>query len=280
MKNINQFKLFTFLLIAAYLLSACGGALPQSVTSGNDPKTQTNDVVFTGVVEAMNGNQWTVSGQVVTVDAATSLDPNVAVGDIVRVEASVKQDGSVVALKVESSSAGGTVDNSNSGNDNQNVNSNDNQNGNSNDNQNDNTNGNGNNNEDSNGNTNDNTNGNDDTEVTGVVEAITITSITVDGVVYNLADFTEFNGAIAVGDQVKIHVIVNADGTFTIREIEKTDGIGEDDGNNNGNSNDVNVNDDNGNGSNSNDNNNDGGNSNEDNSNEDNGNDNGGNSNG
>ena len=68
-----------------------------------------------------------------------------------------------------------------------------------------------------------------------MVEAITDTTITIGGITYTLTDFAEFNDLIAVGDQVKIHVIVNDDGTLTIREIEKVAGttIGEDNGNSN-----------------------------------------------
>jgi len=126
------------------------------------------------------------------------------------VEANVSQDGSVLAVKIEASLPDDT--NSNSSNDNSNDNSN----------ANDNNNGNG----------NDAVDGQN--EVIGVVDAITSDTITIDGVVYNLADFTEFKNGIVTGDQVKIHVIVNADGTFTISEIEKSAGIGDDD-NSNGN---------------------------------------------
>lgn len=101
-------------------------------------------------------------------------------------------------------------------------------------------------NENDNGNDNDNNNGDDnasgdDLEFSGIVDAITDTSIIIDGVEYSLADFTEIKGLVSVGDQVKIHVIVNADGTFTIREIELSSG---DDGNSNGNSNSNNNGDD------------------------------------
>lgn len=142
--------------------------------------------------------------------------------------------------------------NSNDANANDNTsNANDNQN--SNDNANDNQN--------SNDNANDNSAGDAEIEVTGVVEIITTGSITVNGVTYLIADFTEFNDLIIVGDTVKIHVIVNADGTFTIREIEKTDGAGDDNSNSNSNSNtnddNNNSNDDNSNDDNSNDNDND-----------------------
>ena len=87
-------------------------------------------------------------------------------------------------------------------------------------------------------------------EVVGVVEATTDDTITINGVTYQLASFTEFKDLIAVGDQVKIHVIVNADGTFTILEIEISTG---DDNSNDANSNDDNGNDDNGNDDNGND---------------------------
>lgn len=111
-------------------------------------------------------------------------------------------------------------------------------------------------NDNANGNDNANTNANsndrldDDSEIFGLVEAITDDSVTIGGVTYLLANFTEFKDIISVGDQVKIHVIVNSDGTLTIREIERSSG-GDDDNSNdsrnsniNGNSNDDNSNDD------------------------------------
>ncbi len=220
------------LVLGAYLLSACTGTAPsQSSDPAKAQKVDSSEVVFTGIVEEINGDQWTVNGQAVVIDSLTALDANIKVGDTVKVEASVLQDGSVVAVKIESSGADDA--NSNSSNDNSgnandgnvnDANTNSDDNSNVNDNSNDNTNGNGN-----------EAVGSQD-EVTGVVEVITSNTITIDGVVYNLADFTEFKGGIAVGDQVKIHVIVNADGTLTIREIEKSTGFGTDD-NSNGNSN-------------------------------------------
>jgi hypothetical protein len=114
------------------------------------------------------------------------------------------------------------------------ANSNDDQNENSNA---DDDNGNGNENVNDNGDDNQGEDINDDQEVTGTVEAITADSITINGVTYMIADFTEFNDVISAGDQVKIHVIVNADGTFTISEIEITDETSMDDGNANANDN-------------------------------------------
>jgi hypothetical protein len=268
------------LIMGAYLLSACTGAAPsQSSDPTKAQKVDSSEVVFTGIVEAINGDQWTVNGQSVVIDGLTALDANIKVGDVVKVEASVDQAGVITAVKIESSvadDANANSNNDNSGNAND-DNSND-ANANSNDNANANDNSNGN----ANGNGNEAVGGQD--EVSGVVEVITSDTITIDGIVYNLADFTEFKDGIVVGDQVKVHVIVNADGTLTIREIEKSTNLDTDDnsnGNSNsddqiGNSNGNSNGDDNGGGSNNNSNGDDNGGGSNDNSSNDDG---GGNSN-
>jgi len=89
-----------------------------------------------------------------------------------------------------------------------------------------------------------NTNTDSDIEIVGVVEVMADGSITINGVTYQIADFTEFNDVVELGDNVMIHVVVNADGTLTIREIEKTGEVGgedqsDDNTNINNNSNDT-----------------------------------------
>jgi len=242
-KGINRFKLLSIILVLAYVLSACSGAAPQSVSQSQSGsgKTQAMEVAFTGMVEAVSADSITVSGQTVSIDAKTLIDANIKVGDIVKVEAQVSETGAVLALKVESSVADDTNTNSSNANDNgANTNTNDNSNA---SNANDNV----------NSNDNTNTTGTTQQEIVGVVTAIASDSVTVDGVTYQLTSFTELKDAIFAGDTVKLHVIVNADGSFTVREIEKSDGtvIG-DDNSNNDNSN-SNVNEDNGNDANSND---------------------------
>ena len=163
-----------------------------------------------------------------TVDPQTALAPNIKVGERVKVDANVSGDGAVVALKVETSANVNSIPTPSA----------------------------------------DATNtpnlpgrpmpnasvapdvstapnpsapqvaGNNENEVFGTVEALGVDTITVNDVTYTLANFTEIKNAIAVGDQVKLHVILNADGTLTIREIEKS----VDSGGDNGNSNDSNDN--------------------------------------
>ncbi|HNF93094.1 MAG TPA: DUF5666 domain-containing protein [Anaerolineales bacterium] len=178
MKKQSYIFLVLVALIAVFV-SACGGAAAATDTSAGSDKPRASLVEFTGVIEAIDGNQWTVNGQVITVDPTVLRDGPFVVGDTVKVEAEVQSDGSVVITRVETPvEAVGTDDISN---DNSNANINDdnsnasleNANGNLNDNTNSSLgsgvgNSNGNSNESlSNGNTNDddhggNSNGDDD----------------------------------------------------------------------------------------------------------------------
>ena len=213
MKSISRFRVFSIFFVMAYLLAACGGSLPKTVTPAKGPKVDANVVAFTGTVESINGAEWTVSGQKFTLDPQAVLDSNITVGDEVKVEARVSAGDGVVATKVVSSKVDNTTSSSvadNSGmpdavdtsssdlnsapagimSSAQDVSVRQ---------------------ADANEN-----------EIFGTVEAITADTITVDGVTYSLTNFTEIKDAPIVGDAVKLQVTVNADGTVTVREIEKS----------------------------------------------------------
>jgi hypothetical protein len=112
MKQNTRFIFLAVLMLAALALSACGPS--RSVSSGGG-KVEASMVEFTGQIEAMNGSQWTVSGQVITVDPSVVRDGPFAVGDTVKVEARVAADGTLSVTGVESPSSS---DNSNDANDN------------------------------------------------------------------------------------------------------------------------------------------------------------------
>jgi hypothetical protein len=148
MKKQSQFLLILAALFAM-LISACGGttAATETETSAGSNKPLASLVEFTGVIEAINGDQWTIDGQLITVDPSTVRDGIFKVGDTVKIEAEVQADGSLIVTRVESPTAGiddnSNDDNSNSGFGNLNGNGNDNTNsslGNINGNSNDNTN--------------------------------------------------------------------------------------------------------------------------------------------
>lgn len=58
-----------------------------------------------------------------------------------------------------------------------------------------------------------------ETELFGTVTALSATTITVDGLVFDLSR-AELKTAIAVGDFVKLHVILDASGVWVAREVE------------------------------------------------------------
>lgn len=207
MTIVHRFKLLYFVLIATYSLTACGGSLPASAGGVKDPDVNTNTVAFTGTVEAINGAEWTVNGQTVALDPAVLLEPGLAVGDEVRVEASVLADGSISAVKVESAApaarpaaVGGStrpdpanafspevvstpqVSSALDADPNRAVG-----------------------------------------EISGVVDVLTADSVIVNGVTYSLAG-AKIKDVLAVGDRVRLHMTVHADGTLAVLEAEKLAG--------------------------------------------------------
>lgn len=237
MKRFQRSRVLSIALIAAYILSACSGvAVQPSSNPVGGGKGLAEEVAFTGIVESLGSSEITVSGQTVSIDTSTMVGPNIQVGDTVKVEAQVSDTGVVLALKVESFEADDAIpaasDDETSvpvisapieatateapqvtGTSDPSMAQ---------------------------------TADDDEKEVFGTVDAISTTSVTVDGVEYSFSSFTEFSKAIQAGDTVKLHVIVNADGTFTVREMEKTAGMGSGDDNSNNNASDDDSNDDHG----------------------------------
>ncbi|HEY3311754.1 MAG TPA: hypothetical protein VGK00_08960 [Anaerolineales bacterium] len=62
-------------------------------------------------------------------------------------------------------------------------------------------------------------------EITGVVQAITDTSITVDGVVYNLQGDEKLGSDVKLGDTVKLEVFSASDGSLTVDSVDVVDAI-------------------------------------------------------
>lgn len=148
-----------------------GGSLwAREIEREEEQRREGGEVEFSGTVEAMGADGWTIDGMTVHVTAQTEIEHGIDVGDFVEVHTQVEADGSLVAREIKLDESGsGDAENDNDDNGNANDNGDDNQNGNNNDNgnddnQNDNENGdNGNDNQNANENDNDddNQNGND-----------------------------------------------------------------------------------------------------------------------
>lgn len=152
-------RLFLVLMATvAMLVSACGGAT--SSVGGNKPLASLIEIQ--GFIEVISGNQWTINGQVVTVESSMlDDDDNLSdyqVGDYIEIKAEVSTDGSLIAREVDSSDDGNENDDSNSNDDSGGIgNSNDND-----DNSNSNDDDSNSNDDDSNSNDDDDSNNNDD----------------------------------------------------------------------------------------------------------------------
>lgn len=92
--------IFVLCLLGALLLSACGA----SPTPTPEVKVHA-DVVSIGTLESIDGTQWVVNGQTFSVEPSVVHDGPFNVGDVVKVEASLESDGSVVVTSVETPTA-------------------------------------------------------------------------------------------------------------------------------------------------------------------------------
>ena len=221
MKQNLRFTVFSVLTLFVLVLSACGATAPAAnLPVGGADKAQSAPVEFTGTIQAINGNQWTVNGQQLVVDAqALGGAPAFNVGDTVHIKGTVAQDGTVnvsgmdapkmaaqgfapaSAQGLGSASAAGDVTPDPSATPDPLV-------------------------------TPDPSATPDPSgqqELVGVIEAINGDQVTIDGVTYTLALGVDIS-AFVVGDTIKIHFVTNTDGTLTITEIQNSvGGVGSDD---------------------------------------------------
>ncbi len=143
-----------------------GSLWAREIEREEEQRREGGEVEFSGTLEAMGADGWTIDGMTVHVTTQTEIEDGVEVGDFVEVHAHVEAGGSLVAREIKLDESGsGDVENDNDDNGNANDNGDDNQNGNNNDNGND-DNQNGNDNDD-NGNDNQNANENDDDNQNG-----------------------------------------------------------------------------------------------------------------
>ncbi len=76
-----------------------------SGVSGGDSRKDSSAVVgelrLTGAIESISGDMWTIAGHPFRVDAATEIDEDLDVGDVVRVEFDLEDDGTMLATRID-----------------------------------------------------------------------------------------------------------------------------------------------------------------------------------
>jgi hypothetical protein len=101
MKNTARFTLLGIFSLAVIFLAACNAALPAGAKAILAPDGKSAQVEFTGVVESIAADQWVVSGQTLLINAQSVIEGVFAAGDSVKVHATVTSDGAVTANKIE-----------------------------------------------------------------------------------------------------------------------------------------------------------------------------------
>ena len=95
----NKFAFVTIVALFALMLSLLGAkvfrASAQEIQFGGNPLTSSSSVKagegsqveFSGMIEAMNAQSWTIGAQVVTIQTGTEIKGMFAIGDQVKVHA-------------------------------------------------------------------------------------------------------------------------------------------------------------------------------------------------
>ena len=100
--RLNRWLPLTLAVLAVFTLAACTGTPVQvgSPEVDTDPQGQT-ELEFTGVVDSIGSNAWSVGGLVVGVTASTEVDSALLVGDLARVHALVLDETTLVAREIQ-----------------------------------------------------------------------------------------------------------------------------------------------------------------------------------
>jgi hypothetical protein len=158
--------------------------------SGDQVVTHDQEIEFTGVVEDIQPGVWTIDGRQLSISAMTEVKGAILVGDVVKIHALVRADGSLEAREIELIRRQGQVQPGDAGE----VDDGQGQEG-----------------------------VQQEIQFTGVVEAISADTWTVAGRVISITLQTEIKGNLQVGQQAKVHALVMADGRLVAREIEPVD---------------------------------------------------------
>ncbi len=105
MKSRFRVLMFTVFLLATFGLAACeGGAipdLPSDFEGSVEIDLSRSTVEFDGSVDKIGRDSWTVEGIPVGINSQTEIEGNIIVGDHVKVEARILEDGSLLALEIK-----------------------------------------------------------------------------------------------------------------------------------------------------------------------------------
>jgi hypothetical protein len=93
--------LFAALTLTTLLFVRLGRASAAEFLETGGAGANSSEIMLTGVIDAMDGATWIISGQTVSVDPALVAAGTFVIGDTIKVEALLQPDGSLNAKSVE-----------------------------------------------------------------------------------------------------------------------------------------------------------------------------------
>jgi hypothetical protein len=171
----------TLAMLSAFVLAACTG-MPsqlQSVEVETSPQGQT-EMEFTGAVDSIGSNAWSIGGLVVGVTASTEIQGEPVVGDLVKVHALVLDGSTLVAREIARAAGAPGVQSTPIA----------------------------------------TPAAGQEIEFFGSVVDIASDAWLVGDQTVAITSATEIKGTISIGDSVKVHALVQPDLSLTAREIE------------------------------------------------------------
>ena len=179
--KLSRFIPMTLALLSAFVLAACTG-MPtqlQSVEVETSPQGQT-EMEFTGAVDSIGSNAWSIGGLVVGVTASTEIQGEPVVGDLVKVHALVLDGSTLVAREIARAAGAAGVQSTPIA----------------------------------------TPAAGQEIEFFGSVVDIASDAWLVGDRTVAITSATEIKGTISIGDSVKVHALVQPDLSLTAREIE------------------------------------------------------------
>jgi len=191
----NTVRFLSLVAVTAMGLAACAplAAAPETQSAESpaetvapvveaEAPTSEAEIELTGSIERMTPTAWTLNGKVVAILPATELKGTFGVGDLVKAHVTLQADGSRAAREIEpvQGAEGSSLSVQGAEYDFTGA----------------------------------------EYDFTGAVEAIAFDQWTVAATTFAVTPATEIKGTFALGELVKVHVLVSTDGSLVAREIE------------------------------------------------------------
>ena len=99
----QKFGFSALILLLAFVLGACSGTLPAELPTEVEIEIENGaeELEFSGAIEEMGSDSWTVAGVTFLVNSSTEIQPGLGLGDVVKVHAQLNADDELTAREID-----------------------------------------------------------------------------------------------------------------------------------------------------------------------------------